>query len=134
MKVKIMDYETAKAEVLARESNPYIANDKYVYGVDRAWEGWGKVREVYRDLEYFQDTKDGYQLPNYLIANITSVDVLRYGEIIIDEEIYDYCRVKAYDEPVCVRLRVISYNGSLYWLKQEDGEIVEFKEIGLAMK
>ena len=134
MKVKIMDYETAKAEVLTRESNPYIANDAMVWGVNRNWEGWGKVREVYRDLEYFQDAKDGYQLPNYLIADITSVDVLRYGEIIIDEEIYDYCRVKAYDEPVCVRLRVISYNGSLYWLKQEDGEIVEFKEIGLAMK
>ena len=134
MKVKIMDYETAKAEVLVREQNPCIANDRRVWGVDKTWEGWGQVRDVYKGMDYFHDIEDNFDFPNYLIANITAKDVLRYGEIIIDEEIYDYCRVKAYDEPVCVRLRVISYNGSLYWLKQKDGEIVEFKEIGLAMK
>lgn len=134
MKVKIMDYETAKAEVSVRENNPYIANDKHVYGVDRTWEGWGQVRDIYKNLDYFCDVEDGFELPNYLITDVTPKDVLRYGEIIIDEKIYDYCRVKAYDEPVCVRLRVISYNGSLYWLKQEDGEVIEFKEIGLAMK
>ena len=134
MKVKIMDYETAKAEVLAREGNSYIANDRHVYGVDRTWEGWGQVRDIYKNTNSFYDVKDNYELPNYLIANITAKDVLRYGEIIINEEIYDYCRVKAYDEPVCVRLRIISYNGSLYWLKQEDGEVVEFKEISLAIK
>ena len=134
MKVKIMDYETAKAEVLAREQNPHIANERHVYGVDKTWAGWGQVRDVYKGLDYFRDVEDGFDFPNYLIVDVTPKDVLRYGEIIIDEEIYDYCRVKAYDEPVCVRLRVISYNGSLYWLKQEDGEVVEFKEIGLAMK
>ena len=134
MKVKIMDYETAKAEVLARTQNPKLANDRMVWGVDKTWEGWGQVGDVYKGMDYFHDIEDNFDFPNYLIANITAKDVLRYGEIIIDEEIYDYCRVKAYDEPVCVRLRVISYNGSLYWLKQKDGEIVEFKEIGLAMK
>lgn len=134
MKVKIMDYETAKAEVLAREQNPRLANDKRVWGVDKTWKGWGQVRDVYKDAIYSQDLEYGYAFPNYLIVDVTPEDVLRYGEIIIDEEIYDSCLVKAYDEHVCVRLRVISYNGSLYWLKQEDGDVVEFKEIGLAMK
>ena len=122
MKVKIMDYETAKAEALARESNPYIANDKHVYGVDRTWKGWGQVRDVYKGLDYFRDVEDGYDFPTYLIADVTAKDVLRYGEIIISEEIYN------------IRLRVISYNDSLYWLTQEDGQVIEFKEIGLAMK
>ena len=123
MKVKIMDYETAKAEVLTRENNnPYLANDKHVYGVDRAWEGWGQVRDVYKNLDYFRDVEDGYDFPTYLIADVTAKDVLRYGEIIISEEIYN------------IRLRVISYNDSLYWLTQEDGQVIEFKEIGLAMK
>lgn len=125
MKVKIMDYETAKAEVLAREQNPYIANDTIVWGVERKWEGWGKVREVYKDSDYFQDVKDGYQFPNYLIADITSVDVLRYGEVIINEEFVEYGSI---------RIRIISYNGSIYYHKMVNGDVVEFKEIGLAMK
>ena len=127
MKVKIMDYETAKAEVLAREgNNPYLANDRTVWGVSHRWEGWGQVRDVYKGTDYannvFRDVEDGYDFPTYLIADVTTKDVLRYGEIIISEEIYN------------IRLRVISYNDSLYWLTQEDGQVIEFKEIGLAMK
>ena len=125
MKVKIMDYETAKAEVLAREDNPYIANDTIVWGVERNWEGWGKVREVYKDLTYFQDAKDGYQFPNYLIVDVTPEDVLRYGEVIINEEFVEYGSI---------RIRIISYGGSIYYHKMVNGEVVEFKEIGLVMK
>lgn len=124
MKVKIMDYETAKAEVLDRESNPYIANDKHVYGVDRTWEGWGRVRDVYKNLDYFRDVEDGYELPNYLIANVTPEDVLRYGEIIINEEFVLYGPI---------RIRIISYSGSIYYHKMVNGEVVEFEKIGLAM-
>ena len=67
MKVKIMDYETAKAEVLAREQNPYIANERNVYGADKTWAGWGQVRDVSKRIGYFRDVEDGYDLPLYLI-------------------------------------------------------------------
>ena len=56
MKVKIMDYETAKAKVLARERNPELANDRMVWGVDKTWAGWGQVRDVYKCIKYFLDT------------------------------------------------------------------------------
>ena len=125
MKVKIMDYETAKTEVLARENNPYIANDKHVYGVDSSWEGWGQVRDVYKNLDYFRDVEDGYELPNYLIVNATPEDVLRYGEVIINEEFVEYGSI---------RIRIISYDGSIYYHKMVNGDVVEFKEIGLVMK
>ena len=125
MKVKIMDYETAKAEVLARENNPYIANDTIVWGVERNWEGWGKVREVYKDLEYFLDAENGYYFPTYLITDVTPEDVLRYGEVIINEEFVEYGSI---------RIRIISYSGSIYYHKMVNGDVVEFKEIGLAMK
>ena len=59
MKVKIMDYETAKAKVLAREQNPYIANERNVYGVDKTWAGWGQVGDVYKHIGYFHDEEDG---------------------------------------------------------------------------
>ncbi len=127
MKVKIMDYETAKAEVLAREQNPYIANERYVYGVDKTWTGWGQVRDVSKSIGYFRDVEDGYNLPLYLIDKVTDKDVLRYGEIINDESFVLYSGQN-------VRIRIISYNDYIYYHKMTDGEVVDFKPIGLVLK
>ena len=131
MKVKIMDYETAKAKVLARNNNPCFANDGTVLGISYRWEGWGQARDVDdKDTDYannvfvFRDVEDGYSLPNYLI-DVTPEDVLRYGEVIINEEFVEYGSI---------RIRIISYSGSIYYHKMVNGEVVEFKEIGLAMK
>lgn len=120
MKVKIMDYETAKAEVLAREQNPRLANDRMVWGVDKTWAGWGQVRDVYKDIDYFRDVEDGYDLPLYLIDKVTDKDVLRYGEIINDESFVLYSGQN-------VRIRIISYNDYIYYHKMADGEVVDFK-------
>ena len=130
MKAKIMDYETAKAEVLAREQNPYIANERYVYGVDRTWAGWGQVRDVYKHISGFRDVEDGYDLPLYLIDKVTDKDVLRYGEIINDENLVDF----AIDGKNYIRIRIISYNDYIYYHKMADGKVVDFKPIGLVLK
>ena len=127
MKVKIMDYETAKAEVLAREQNPRIANERYVYGVNKTWAGWGQVRDVYKYINYFRDVEDGFDFPLYLIDKVTDKDVLRYGEIINDESFVLYNRQN-------VRIRIISYNDYIYYHKMADGEVVDFKPIGLVLK
>ena len=127
MKVKIMDYETAEAEVLAREQNPYIANEMHVYGVDKTWAGWGQVRDVYKHISSFRDVEDGYDLPLYLIDKVTDKDVLRYGEIINDESYVLYSGQN-------IRIRIISYNDYIYYHKMADGEIVDFKPIGLVLK
>ena len=127
MKVRIMDYETAKAEVLAREQNPHVANERYVYGVDKTWAGWGQVRDVYKNLDYFHDAEDGFELPNYLIADATPEDVLRYGEIIVNEQVVLNGDCHIY---ICI----ISYNGSIYYCRMVDDRIVKCEEIGLAMK
>ena len=126
MKVKIMDYETAKAEVLARENNPYIANAKCVFGIGKDWEGWGQVRDVvdYDDM-IIRDVQSHYDLPRYLAEKVSSQDILRYGEIIINEEFVEYGPI---------RIRIISYGGSIYYHKMVNGDVVDFKEIGLAMK
>ena len=127
MKVKIMDYETAKAKVLAREQNPYIANEMHVYGVDRNWAGWGQVRDVYKYVSSFRDVEDGFDFPLYLIDKVTDKDVLRYGEIITDESFVLYSGQN-------VRIRIISYNDYIYYHKMADGEVVDFKPIGLVLK
>ena len=130
MKVKIMDYETAKAEVLAREQNPYIANERNVYGVDRSWAGWGQVRDVYKHISGFRDVEDGYDLPLYLIDKVTDKDVLRYGEVVVDENLVNF----AIDGKNYVRIRIFSYNDYIYYIKMVDGEVVDFKPIGLVLK
>ena len=127
MKVKIMDYETAKAKVLAREQNPYIANERYVYGVDRNWAGWGQIRDVHKHIGGFRDVEDGYDLPLYLIDKVTDKDVLRYGEIINDESFVLYNGQN-------IKIRIISYNDYIYYHKMADGEVVDFKPIGLVLK
>ena len=127
MKVKIMDYETAKAEVLTREQNLRIANERYVYGVDKTWAGWGQVRDVSKRIGYFRDVEDGFDFPLYLIDKVTDKDVLRYGEIINDESFVLYSGQN-------VRIRIISYNDYIYYHKMVDGEVVDFKPIGLVLK
>ena len=127
MKVKIMDYETAKAEVLARTQNPHIANERHVYGVDKTWAGWGQVRDVYKHISSFRDVEDGYDLLLYLIDKVTDKDVLRYGEIISDESFVLYSGQN-------VRIRIFSYNDYIYYHKMADGEVVDFKSIGLVLK
>lgn len=127
MKVKIMDYETAKAEVLAREQNPCLANERHVYGVDKTWAGWGQVRDVYKHISSFRDVEDGFDFPLYLIDKVTDKDVLRYGEIINDESFVLYSGQN-------VRIRIFSYNDYIYYHKMADGEVVDFKSIGLVLK
>ena len=126
MKVKIMDYETAKAEVLAREQNPYIANERNVYGADKTWAGWGQVRDVYTGINYFCDVEDGCKFPLYLIDEVTDKDVLRYGEIINDESFVLYRGQN-------VRIRIFSHNNYIYYHKMVDGEVVDFKPIGFGV-
>ena len=128
MKVRIMNYETAKAEVLAREQNPYIANDRRVWGVDNTWAGWGQVRDIEKRFDNsFCDVEDCYVFPSYLIDEITNKDVLRYDEIINDESYVLYSGQN-------VRIRIISYNDYIYYHKMADGEVVDFKSIGLVLK
>ena len=127
MKVKIMDYETAKAEVLAREQNPYIANEMHVYGVDKTWAGWGQVRDIEKRFDNsFCDVEDGYVFPLYLIDKVTDKDVLRYGEIISDESFVLYSGQN-------VRIRIFSHNNYIYYHKMVDGEVVDFKPIGFGV-
>ena len=123
MKVKIMDYETAKATVLARERNPYIANERCVYGIDKTWAGWGQVRDVFKYVSSFRDVEDGFVFPLYLIDKVTDKGVLRYGEIINDESFVLYSGQN-------VRIRIFSYNDYIYYIKMVDGEVKEFKKVG----
>ena len=54
-------------------------------------------------------------------------DVLHYGTILTDDELYDRCD----DMAINVRVRIVSCQGSLYYIKMVNGEIIEFKKVGV---
>lgn len=54
-------------------------------------------------------------------------DVIRYGTILTDDELYDRCDEMA----AWVRIRLVNYDNSIYYIKMINGEVVEFKKVGV---
>ena len=54
-------------------------------------------------------------------------DVLRYGTILTDDELCDRCDEMA----AWVRIRVVNYVNNIYYIKMINGEMEEFKKIGV---
>lgn len=55
-------------------------------------------------------------------------DVLRYGIILTDDELFDRCDDMASN----IRVKVMSCQGSIYYIRMANGEIEEFKKVGVA--
>lgn len=53
-------------------------------------------------------------------------NVLRYGTILTDDELFDRCDEMAAE----VRIRLFSYESVIYYIKMVDGEVKEFKKVG----
>ena len=54
-------------------------------------------------------------------------DVLRYGTILTDDELLDRCDDMAAE----VRIRLFSYESVIYYIKMINGEVEEFKKVGV---
>lgn len=52
-------------------------------------------------------------------------DVLRYGTILTDDELWDA-------RDAYVRIRVVSYEQAIYYIKAVNGKVVEFKKVSVA--
>ena len=53
-------------------------------------------------------------------------DVFRYGTILTDDELFDRCDEMA----AWVRIRIVNYDNSIYYVKMINGEVEEFKKVG----
>lgn len=54
-------------------------------------------------------------------------DVLRYGTTLTNDELFDRCDEMA----AWVRIRLVNYDNSIYYIKMINGEVVEFKKVGV---
>lgn len=61
-----------------------------------------------------------------IMPEANSENVLRYGNVITDDEVFSY-PVECAD---CIRIRLIEYCGNIYYHKMENGDVVDFKVVG----
>lgn len=75
-----------------------------------------------------EETRNCYELS---LRKLTDADdVLRYGEVLTDENLY--CELQAedgFENYHYVRIRTIRYEYRIFYHKMVNGEVVEFKEL-----
>ena len=144
MKMRLMTFDEACEACI--EAYPMSANNfisKSLLGIEKESIPWGKKVEVdintlsngyiptYELNGFFVPacvfkTDDGNlddndeNLDKEPIAN----DILRYGTILTDDELWD-------ETDACVRIKIVSYEQAVYYVKMVNGEIVEFKKVGI---
>ena len=136
MKMRLMTFDEACEACV--EAYPMSANfiNKTLLGIEKESIPWGKKIEVdintlsnwriptYELNGFFVPTcvfkVDDENLDEESIAN----DILRYGTILTDDELWD-------ETDACVRIKIVSYEQTVYYVKMINGEVVEFKKVGV---
>lgn len=141
MKMRLMTFDEACEACV--EAYPMSANfiNKTLLGIEKESIPWGKKVEVdintlsngciptYELNGFFVPTcvfkvddenLDDESLDEESIAN----DILRYGTILTDDELWD-------ETDACVRIKIVSYEQTVYYVKMINGEVVEFKKVGV---
>lgn len=60
---------------------------------------------------------------------VTEDDVLRYGNVLTDDELHYELKGYVTICPIHKRIRTISYDNRIFYHKMVNGEVVEFKEL-----
>ena len=82
---------------------------------------------------YIEREIDGIKVWDYCLGwekVIESDDVLRYGDVLTDDESYcDMSGADWFSDYGYIRIRTIRYDGRIFYHKMVNGEVVEFKEL-----
>ena len=124
MKMKLKNFDDAFE--VAKQFN--CAGNENIIGLYKSTIPWGGFIEVKFDEEcddiiYY--TYNGYYIPHFCFEKeiaLTAENVMRYGNILEDTEI-----IGKYS---CYRIKIMTYEKEVYYIKMEDGRIVNFTRIG----
>ena len=81
---------------------------------------------------YTVEFEDGNKYANYgnvFKPAIKEEDVLRYGDVLTDDELHYELKHHVTICPIHKRIRTISYDNRIFYHKMVNGEVVEFKEL-----
>ena len=134
MKVRIKNWDDAVKAALTDTHDWYVM-DNSIFGIDRECGAWGEVVEGHKDGIYFH-SGNVFSYPlcvvNEIVEDNTELvnldNILRYGKVIADDDML----VSDHDAYEHIRIRLISYNGDLYYNKMVDGDLVECRKVGRA--
>ena len=129
MKMYLMTFNEAYKAL--SEAYPMSANltNKSLLGIGKKSIPWGKKVEV--DINTLSNGHiPTYALNGFLVPacvfktnDANPNDVLRYGIILTDDELWD-------ETDACV-IKIVSYKQTVYYVKMVNGEIAEFKKVGV---
>ena len=130
MKMYLMTFDEA-CEAF-REAYPMSVNltNKSLLGIGKKSIPWGKKVEV--NINTLSNghiptyALNGFLVPTCVFKadDANPNDVLRYGIILTDDELWD-------EMDACVRIKIVSYEQTVYYVKMINGEVVEFKKVGV---
>lgn len=136
MKMYLMTFDEAYKAL--REAYPMSANltNKSLLGIRKKSIPWGKKVEV--NINTLSNghiptyALNGFLVPacvfkaddKTLDKNSLKNDILRYGTILTDDELWD-------EMDACVRIKIVSYKQTVYYVKMINGKIAEFKKVGI---
>lgn len=130
MKMYLMTFDEAyKALREAYPMSTKLTNNSLL-GIRKKSIPWGKKVEV--DINTLSNgdiptyALNGFLVPSCVFKadDANTNDVFRYGIILTDDELWD-------KTDVCVRIKIMSYEQTIYYIKMINGEIVEFKKVGV---
>ena len=132
MKVRIKDWDEAVRAAWADSEIWFIGGYDNIFGIGCTGGDWGMVVEGYEEGGYFYTSNFIY--PMCVVDKLEDYepnpdDVLGYGKIIEDEMLYDNCE---FGIARTIRIRLISYNGSVWYHKMSDGTVMECRKVGSA--
>lgn len=120
MEMYLMTFDEAHKAL--GEAYPLSANltNKSLLGIGKKSIPWGKKVEV--DINTLSN---GY-IPTYALNGflVPTCVFKADGTILTDDELWD-------ETDACVRIKIISYEQAVYYVKMVNGEVVDFKRIGV---
>ena len=135
MKMRLMTFDEACEACRRKYPTKIISSKEDVFGIGKDVFPWGETVEVNIDTETFYDnnklptyTLNGFFVPTcmFKVDNANPNDVLRYGTILTNDELFDRCDDMAAE----VRIRLFSYESVIYYIKMINGDVEEFKKVG----
>lgn len=140
MKMRLMTFDEACKTYDEKYLTEISFTKEYVFGIGKDAIPWGENVEVniatfYDNNKFPTYTLNGFFVPTCVFkADDESLDkepvendILRYGTILTDDNLIHTCK----DEGDYVRIRIIAYDGVIYYHKMLDSEVVEFKKVGV---